>query len=119
MTALHWLAFAQAGYYLITGLWPLVHIGSFMAMTGPKRDLWLVRTVGVLVTAVALALAQAAWQDAITRPTATLASGCAAGLAAIDVIYVARRTIAPIYLLDAALEAVILAAWLLLLPPWL
>jgi hypothetical protein len=44
----------QAVYFLITGIWPLLHIESFMKVTGPKRDLWLVKTVGVLVTAIAM-----------------------------------------------------------------
>ena len=35
--------------YLATGLWPLFNIESFQQVTGPKTDLWLVRTVGVLV----------------------------------------------------------------------
>lgn len=34
--------FIQGCYYLITLIWPLVHIKSFMAVTGYKRDVWLV-----------------------------------------------------------------------------
>ena len=30
----------QGVYYALTGIWPVVHIGSFMKVTGPKRDLW-------------------------------------------------------------------------------
>ena len=44
------LAHAQGGYYAITGVWPLVHMRSFEAVTGPKQDHWLVHTVaGLLV----------------------------------------------------------------------
>ena len=28
----------QGSYYLVTGLWPLVHLASFEAITGPKVD---------------------------------------------------------------------------------
>jgi hypothetical protein len=45
------LAARQGVYYLLTGVWPLPSIGSFQRVTGPKTDLWLVRTVGVLVAA--------------------------------------------------------------------
>jgi hypothetical protein len=45
-------ATTQAAYYLMTGLWPLFHRRSFEAVTGPKTDYWLVRTVGVLVAAI-------------------------------------------------------------------
>ena len=36
----------------------------------------------------------------------------AAGLAAIDVYYVSKGRISPVYLLDAVLEAVLLVGWL-------
>jgi hypothetical protein len=39
----------QALYYLATGLWPLVHLPSFEAVTGPKTDDWLVHMVGAEV----------------------------------------------------------------------
>lgn len=45
------LAFLQGTYYLLTGVWPFASMGTFLAVTGPKTDLWLVRTVGALVAA--------------------------------------------------------------------
>ena len=44
------VAGAQAVYYILTGVWPLVHIRSFMAVTGPKTDLWLARTTGAAIS---------------------------------------------------------------------
>ena len=44
----------QAGYYLLTALWPLFHMDSFLKVTGPKTDLWLVKTVSVLLVAIGL-----------------------------------------------------------------
>ena len=35
-----------------TGIWPLLDIESFQDVTGSKTDLWLVRTVGVLVAVI-------------------------------------------------------------------
>jgi hypothetical protein len=49
----------QAAYYLATGLWPLVHLPSFEAVTGPKTDDWLVHMVGLLAGVIA---AGSAWQ---------------------------------------------------------
>ena len=43
------LLFAEGVYFFLTGVWPVVHLPSFIAVTGPKRDLWLVRTVGLLI----------------------------------------------------------------------
>ena len=107
------VAWTQAAYFLLTGVWPLVHIRSFMTVTGPKTDLWLVKTVGILVTVVGLVIAVAAARHAISLEILLLATASAAALAAIDVIYVATRVIARIYLLDAAAETVLIIAWLL------
>ena len=75
------LALIQGIFYVVTGLWPLIHMPSFLQVTGPKTDLWLVRTVGVLVTV------------------------------AIDTIHVLSQVIPPIYLADAAVEIGLAACW--------
>jgi hypothetical protein len=114
------LLWVQGPYYLLTGVWPLVSIRTFQLVTGPKTDHqptgleadhWLVMTVGVLVTAIAVALLTAAWRRSTQLEIAVLAIGSALGLTAIDVIYVARQVIAPIYLVDAAVEIMLIAGW--------
>ena len=100
----------QGAYYLATGLWPLVSMRSFECITGPKTDKWLVKTVGVLVAAIGGSLLVAARRR--TQPSAEarlLATGSAAGLALIDIVYVAKRRIAPVYLLDALGEFALVA----------
>ena len=42
------LAAAQSAYYLVTGALPFVSMRAFEAATGPKREHWLVRAVGLL-----------------------------------------------------------------------
>src|SRR5436190_17756159 len=96
--ALLTLTYLHSAYFALTGLWPLLHIRSFLAVTGPKNDLWLVKTVGVLVTAIAATLTVAAWRRNVTTEIAVLAALSAAALAAIDIVYVAKRTISKIYL---------------------
>jgi hypothetical protein len=49
----------HAGYLVATGVWPLLHRKSFEALTGRKKDFWLVRTVGGLAGACGLTLATA------------------------------------------------------------
>jgi hypothetical protein len=93
-----------------TGVAPLVSRRAFEAVTGPKREWWLVETVGLVVTAVGAGLVGAAASDRVTPEIKVIASGCAAGLAAIDVVYVARGRIAPTYLADAAVEVALLGA---------
>jgi hypothetical protein len=36
------VALVQGAFYVATGVWALVDLDSFMAVTGPKTDLWLV-----------------------------------------------------------------------------
>lgn len=109
------LAAVQASYFLATGVWPLLHMESFVAVTGPKTDLWLVQTVAVLICAVGASLLAAALRGAVGADAASLAVGSAAGLGAIDVLHVAEGTISPVYLGDAAVEAALLLAWGVLL----
>lgn len=111
MTLLRILAVTQGVYFALTGLWPILHIRSFEAVTGPKTDDWLVKTVGALITGVGTVLLVAGLRDAVSLEVAILAVGCALALAAIDVIYVARRVISPIYLLDAGPELALAALW--------
>jgi len=108
-----YVAFAQAAYYLVTGIWPLVSIGTFQKVTGPKTDLWLVKTVGVIVAVIGGVIGSAALRQNKSAEIPMLAIGSAVGLIGIDVIYVAKRRIAPIYLLDALGELVLIGGWLL------
>jgi hypothetical protein len=101
-----------------------VSIRTFQLVTGPKTDNqptgleadhWLVMTAGVLITAISLALLTAAWRRSTQLEIAVLAIGSALGLTAIDVIYVWRGVIAPIYLVDAAIEIPLILGWTVVL----
>jgi hypothetical protein len=95
----------QAAYYGVTGLWPVVHLPSFEAVTGPKVDEWLVHTVGLLAVAIGAALAVAAARDRARAPeTVVLAVGSALAFAGIDLWYGLGGRIPPVYLADAAVE---------------
>jgi hypothetical protein len=98
----------QGAYYVGTGIAPFVSRRAFEAVTGAKREWWLVETVGVLVTAVGGGLIGAAARDRLTPELLGIAAGCAGGLAAVDVVYVARGRIAPAYLADAAVQVALL-----------
>jgi hypothetical protein len=111
-----YLALAQGGYFFITGVWPLLHIRSFMRITGPKTDWWLVRTVGALVAIIGMTLWAVALSGRGLSPALlVLAIGSAAALATVDVVYVFNGTIARIYLLDALVEVVVIVGWVALL----
>lgn len=105
------LAMIQGGYFLLTGVWPLFSINTFMAVTGPKTDLWLVKTVGAVLAVIGAALITAGAEEEVTPAIALLAAGSAAALAAVDVVYASRRIISRIYLADAAAEAALIICW--------
>jgi hypothetical protein len=107
------VALVQGGFYAVTGVWALVDLDSFMAVTGPKTDLWLVKTVGALVTVIGGVLLAAGWRRRVTRDVLLLGIGAALSLATIDLVYVSAGRISRIYLLDAAAEVGLGIAWAL------
>jgi len=105
------LARAHGVMNVVGGVWPLLHIGSFEAVFGPKTDRWLVKTVAGLLIVNGLAqLATSPSADGM-RQARRLGVGTAAVLAAIDLVYVAAGRISKMYLLDAALEVAWIMAW--------
>jgi hypothetical protein len=107
-----YLSMAQGLYYATTSLWSLLSVGTFQRVTGPKTDVWLVKTVGVLVGAIGLALVVAGFRRAHTPEIGLLGAASAAGLAGIDAYYAGRRRISAVYLLDALAELILLALWI-------
>ncbi len=107
------LAMGQGIFYLITGIWPLLSMGTFQAVTGPKADRWLVKTVGVLISVIGGVLLLSGVRKDESSEIALLATASAAGLTAIDAVYVARKRISPIYLLDAVAEVALIGGWFL------
>ncbi len=104
------LAVVQGVYFLVTGLWPILSMGSFEAVSGKKVDRWLVKTVGALITVIGATLLLGRG-DARRLHVAFLGLTIAAALAAVDLNYVARRRISPVYLLDAIPEMLFALAW--------
>jgi hypothetical protein len=114
------LCWFQGIYYFITGAWPILSIRTFQWVTGPKTDHlptgresdhWLVMAVSVLIVAIACTLLFAARRRSQAPEVTVLAILAALGLTSIDIVYVARGVIAPIYLLDAGIEIPLILAW--------
>lgn len=103
----------QGLYYIATGLWPLLHLPSFESVTGPKTDDWLVRTVRVLAIVIGLTVLAGLQRRRPRIETRLLAGASAAGFAIVETIHVLSGAIRPIYLADAALSVLFLAAALL------
>src|SRR5215207_8935539 len=74
------LAHLQAIFYIVTGVWPFVSMRSFEAVTGPKVDRWLVKTVGALVAVIGCALAFGSRRQQLAPELVLVAAGSAAAL---------------------------------------
>jgi hypothetical protein len=102
----------QGTYYLLTGLWPLISMSTFLMVTGSKTDLWLVEVVGILIAVISVAMLTASLEKRINIPVVVLAVGTALGLGIAELVYYFSGTIPFIYVLDAVLEFVLVALWL-------
>lgn len=94
---------AQGWYYLIGGLWPLIHWRSFTAVAGPKPDRFQTEVTAALFAAIGAALIVD--ENALSRDVLSVGS-------AIACIGVDRRfdeDIRPIFRVDAALNLLFLA----------
>jgi hypothetical protein len=101
----------QGIYYILTGLWPLLHLHSFMLVTGEKTDTWLVKMVALLSVAIGLTL--------VYRPVSTqrlLAIGTAVSFAAIDIFYAAKGIISDVYFADAFIQIIFIV--LIVIKKW-
>lgn len=110
---LHILAWLQGIFYVLGGVWPLLHMPSFLAVTGPKVDLWLVKTTGLLLVVIGGVLLVGARRRSVGPELVLLAAGAAAVLAGVDLVYALADRISDIYLLDAAAEIGLVVLWAL------
>jgi hypothetical protein len=104
-------AILQGGYFLATGIWPLISRRTFERVTGPKADFWLAQTVGVLVTTIGVGLLAAEWRNRVTPEIELLAVASAGGLGLSESYFAARGRISIVYFVDALIEAAFVACW--------
>lgn len=105
------LPLVHGAFWIGAGLWPVVHLPSFEAVTGPKVDGWLVKTMGGMIAAVGATLLASAFGPP-TRGERILGAASAGVLAASALWYGGRGRISRVYLVDAAVEGSLSALWL-------
>jgi len=59
------LLYIQGCYFLITGVWPFLHLESFLTVTGDKYDIWLVKMVAALTVSISGLMLIAAYRNKI------------------------------------------------------
>jgi len=112
VAALVWIV--QGVYYLITGVWAVVGVESFQKITGPKYDVWLVKTVGAIVTVIGGVLLSAGLRRERAPEIPVLAVGSALSLGGVSTWYSLRGRISKVYLLDTLAEVMLIALWFVL-----
>jgi hypothetical protein len=105
---------AQSVYILITAVWPILDIESFMIITGYKTDIWLVKTVGALLIPVAACLSTYLFIESDTRPAFVLGMLTCISFIVIDFYYALNDVISDIYLVDGIVQIIFLLMWILL-----
>lgn len=105
------MAKAQGLFNLVGGLWPIVALGSFEWVFGPKRDDWLQKASGGLFAFAGLAQLLTEESPEAVRVARRLGMGAALTYLVVDLVYVPAGRIPKTYLLDAAMEIGWLVAW--------
>ncbi|MDB1090030.1 hypothetical protein PJ985_20945 [Streptomyces sp. ACA25] len=106
------LALAHGAFNVIGGLWPLLHRRSFEWFFGPKTDQWLQTATGALLVSTGISQIAAASTAEGQAHARRAGLGSSLSLLSVDLLHVPRGTIRPTYLVDAALEAAWIAAWI-------
>jgi hypothetical protein len=102
----------QSVYTFITGVWPIIHIRSFMAVTGYKTDVWLVKTVGALLIPLSVCLFMHLFVKTDKRPVFVLGTLTSVAFICIDFYYAVNDVISDIYQLDGLIQVLFLSAWI-------
>lgn len=120
------LAIAHGAIYVVSGLWPVVNIRSFMWATGPKIDQWLVKTVGLLLASSGFVMLnsiannqrkeeQRSAKASVSDELAQIALSQCLILGSVSLFYSLRKRISKIYLLDSLMEYSLALGWVLTL----
>ncbi|MFL5785313.1 MAG: hypothetical protein ACJ76H_11920 [Bacteriovoracaceae bacterium] len=95
----------MGGYYVVTGLWPLLSIVTFQMFTGVKKDTWLVKMVGLLALSIGITLLYSGLLVVTLHPEViVLCLLSSLSFFLVDIIYAMNKTIPKIYLADALVE---------------
>ena len=108
---IRWLLIAHASYLCIGGSWPLLHLPSFEAVTGPKVDDFLVRSVAGILLWTAVVLYTQVPKPRFAPSTGSLALGLSLVLGLVAVIGAASGSSRWVYFIDGAIHLGFALAW--------
>jgi len=110
------LLWTQGIYTFLTAAWPIIDIESFLFVTGYKTDIWLVKTVSILLLVISIVLLFSTPSfKQVNYQVALLALLVAIGMAYVDFYYSLNKTISKIYMADGFVEILFVVGWLIVL----
>jgi hypothetical protein len=101
----------QSLYYLFAGLWPLLHMLSFMSESGPKADPWLMQAEGMLIVCIISAFVIDLYTHKAAFSIIFLAVSTSIGFLYIDLMHSFSGEMGGIYLIDASAHLVLMTIW--------
>jgi hypothetical protein len=107
------LALGQGLYDLLGGLWPLVDMDSFEAVTGAKLDGWLVRTVAGMMVVIGAVLIRDASRGMIPGSMKIVAAGISLVLGLVALFGAMSDRIHQLYLIDGLVHLGFVAGWII------
>jgi hypothetical protein len=102
----------QGAYMSITALWPLIHLQSFLQVTGYKTDIWLLKTVSLLLLCIGISFIIQSIQRDASEGIRLLAINVAVTLASIDFYYTVFKVISEVYAIDGFIQLLFVSLWL-------
>jgi hypothetical protein len=100
----------QGLYYIVTGLWPFAATSTFVAVVGPKPDLFQLFVTSALIVAIGAVVLS----DARAPGTGTirLSAAAAAALFIMEILF--AHSLRPVFALDGVVEFALIAGvlWL-------
>jgi|SRR5690606_5608045 len=104
--------FVQGLYFLITAIWPMLDIESFMKVTGPKTDVWLVISVSYLLIPYTLICLRTAFNRNETNQLIKLNMILVSVfLAGVEFYYYLNGTIRWVYAVDGIFQLIFAGWW--------
>lgn len=92
----------QGLYYVVAGLWPFLHLQSFLWVVGPKLDPFQLSVTAALIVAIGASLLAAAVRSRPSASAVVLGMGTALAFIAVDLRF--RPSLRAPYWVDFAVE---------------
>ena len=106
-----YLIIAHGLYLTIGGLWPLFYLQGFEAVTGPKVEDFLVRTIALILLLTAVVLFLQLRKPKAEQSAIAMAAGVSFILGLVGIITAAGGWIRPIYFADGAIHLLFAMSW--------